>query len=368
MMAMLFLLVVVGFSAVTLLNMSNSDLQDTTAQNDGVTALFLAESGIERASQLFSSGTACGVALQQPATNFGRGSLGPTAAVPVIQFGAPPGIPPGSYPDSCRVEVQGRVGLTTRTIQADLQRGPALGDIAFLNPARGSSQNGNVNTLTWNHGIAPGPGVGSNRALIVGVAIRRTGTQAVVIGPLTTYNGLPMVSLGAVTDAVNGLRIEWLYAANPPIGGNPQVRVRLTAAARAVGVSMAFSGVDTLAPVDAVSLSCMGNYPLNPLCSVTPLTDKTRVVDMLAARLTTTAAPVAGQNLAWSFAAGTNVNGVRGAGSYRPVSTSPAGLVAMGWTLTPSAPPPGPFTNAWLQSALALRPVPLMHIVRWTEL
>jgi hypothetical protein len=167
---------------------------------------------------------------------------------------------------------------------------------------------------------------------------------------------------------VNGLRVEWLFAANPPIGGNPQVRVRLTAAARAVGVSMAFSGVDTLAPADVLSPTCTGNYPLNPMCSVTTLTDKTRVVDMLAARLTTTAAPAAGQNLAWSFAAGAGVNGVRGAGSYRSVSTSPPGLVTMGWTLTPSAPPVAPFTNGWLQSALALRPVPLLHIVRWTEL
>lgn len=366
MMAMIFLLVVVGFSAVTLLNMSSSDLQDTTAQNDGIAALFLAESGIERASQLFSSGTACSGApsvLQQPATNYGRGSLGPTAAVPVIQVGAPPGVPPGSYPDSCRVEVQGRVGLTTRTIQADLQRGPALGDITYLSVSAGTT---GTNLLQWNHTIAAA--AGSNRIVVVGVSIRGAGVS-VLSG---TYNGVTMAKAGGPeglpAPTVNGtVRVEWLFAINPPTGTR-QIRVILSGAARAVAGALAFSGVDPVNPINAVAADT-GNYLTNPAVNITPVTNKAWIVDVLAVQLNTTVAVGSGQTnpATWRLGSGGGAPaGVYGAGSYRGPVT-PIATVPIGWTrLTP---PPVPLpTNAWAHSVLALRPVPLLHITRWTEL
>lgn len=363
MMAMIFLLVVVAFSAVTLLSMSTSDLHDTTAQNDGVAALFLAESGIERASRLYSTGgtAACSgppSTMQQPVTNFPRGSIEPHLD-PITSLPTPP--TPLTLPARCQIEVLGRVGNTTRTIQADLERGPALSDIVALGGSQGATTTSN--TLAWNHNILPG--AASNRIIVVGVAIRQNGAgQTVQIGAQTTYNGVPMTSAGAVTDAVNGLRIEWLYKLDPPIGGNPPIRVRLSSPARAVAVSMAFSGVNQVSPIDAVSApppSCTGNSG-NALCNVTTLTNKARVVDMLAARLPTIATVAAGQTLGQSLTVGAgNNNSLRGAGSYRTASTLTAAVVSMGWTLTPG-------TTGWLQSALALRPNPITHVMRWTEL
>jgi hypothetical protein len=55
--------------------MASSDVLDTAVQNDAVEALFIAETGIEHASYLFSNGTACAdLALEGP-VNAGRGNF-----------------------------------------------------------------------------------------------------------------------------------------------------------------------------------------------------------------------------------------------------------------------------------------------------
>jgi hypothetical protein len=328
--------------------MSTSDLHDSTAQNDGVAALFLAESGIERASQLYSTGTAC-ASVAPVAANFGRGSVQPTGVVPSV-------IP---VPTRCRVQSQGRVGNTTRTIEVDLQRGPSLGDIAFLSTSSASANN---TFVQWNHTIAAG--AGPNRLVVVGVSIR--GGATVISG---TYNGVAMITAGnggLPAGISNGVvRVEWLYAVNPPTGTR-QIRVNLSVGARVVAGAFAFSGADLVTPVDT-SASGTGNYPTNsPGVSVTPVTDKTWIVDVLALQptKTATATPPQTNPAIWRTTTG-GAAGIFGAGSYRgPVS--PVATVSMSWAI--SAFPPGPGPYAWAHSVLALRPVPLVHIARWTEL
>jgi len=366
-MAMLFLLVVVGFSAVTLLNMSSSDLHDTTAQNDGVAALFAAETGIERASRLYSIPPyPCDVtllpapapAVPMPVTAGGtRGTFQSTAVIPAV--------PPGP-PLRCRLQVIGRVGNTTRTIQADLTT--ALSDIALISTSRGTKNNTNAAPMTWNHNI-PAATAGVNRIVLVAVSLRRSGgTEAVVIGPQTTYGSLQLISVGGVDHPTDGVRVEWLLALNPPTG-NSQVRVQISPGARATGRSIAFSGVDQVTPIDAVA-TASGNLPANPVLAVTTVTDKAWVVDSLAVRLGATTVVGAGQIVPvvpndWRFTVGAGNTGVRGAGSYK-TAQSPAGSVSMAWTVTGA--PPVPLTKGWVYSALALRPAPRVYVLNWNEM
>jgi hypothetical protein len=365
-MAMLFLLVVVGFSAVTLLNMSSSDLHDTTAQNDGVAALFAAETGIERASRLYSIPPypcdatllpAPAPAAPMPVTAGGtRGTFQSTAVIPAVLAGPPV---------RCRLQVIGRVGNTTRTIQADLTT--ALSDIALISTSRGTKNNINAAPMTWNHDI-PAATAGVNRVVLVAVSLRRSGgTEAVVIGPQTTYGPLRLISVGGVDHPTDGVRVEWLLALNPPTG-NSQVSVEIAPGARATGRSIAFSGVDQAAPIDAVAVPLSGNLPTDkPELAVTTVTDKAWVVDSLAVRLGATATRGAAQTqpAGWNTQVGAGNTGVRGAGSYK-TAQSPAGSVSMAWTVTGAA--PVPLTKGWVYSALALRPAPRVYVLNWNEM
>jgi hypothetical protein len=359
-MAMIFLIVVVSFAAVTLLSMSSSDLHDTTAQSDGIAALFLAETGVERASQLYASGTPCGAALlpaPAPAAPvaFGRGAFQSTSVAPVLLAG----------PSRCQLQVVGRVGNAVRTVQAEL--GAALSDITLISTAFGTKSNANAAPMTWNHNIPAT--AGANRILLVAVSLRQSGgTEAVVLGPQTTYGGLPLLSAGGVNHPLDGLRVEWLYVLNPPTG-NANISVRIAPGTPASGLSVAFSSVDQTNPIDAGPVSSSGNLPANPTAPFTTATDKARVVDALAVRLAATATKVlAGQTVpaGWNTSVGGGNTGVLGAGSYM-AAQSPAGVApGPGWTLTGNPPPP--LTKGWVHSVLALRPAPRTYVLNWKEI
>ena len=114
-MGTLFILITITLLLVVLQRMSASQLLDTALQNDSVEALFLAESGIERASFHFANGTACG-ALAGIGDTTSRGSF--TVNTAVLQAGG-----------DCRIEVKGQASSTTaagaalRTASADLRLG-----------------------------------------------------------------------------------------------------------------------------------------------------------------------------------------------------------------------------------------------------
>ncbi len=74
--AALFLLLVIALIGSVSLRLAGTDIADTSLQNNSVEALFLAESGVERALQRLAAGTAC-AAVAQPGTRFtlGRGDF-----------------------------------------------------------------------------------------------------------------------------------------------------------------------------------------------------------------------------------------------------------------------------------------------------
>jgi hypothetical protein len=103
------------FSIIVLLGavqrMAASSITDSALHNDGIEALFIAESGLERAAWRFAGGSAC-TALAGETGSIGRGSF-------LVQSAGLVGV-------ECRVQVSGSVTTTiavntvTRTLEGDL--------------------------------------------------------------------------------------------------------------------------------------------------------------------------------------------------------------------------------------------------------
>lgn len=100
----LFLLIMTAFALLVALSMGASDITDSAAQDDAAEALFLAESGLERASKRFADGTPC-ADLAESAIPFGRGTFTTQAA----EFTA----------NICRITVLGTVRAANRVIRGD---------------------------------------------------------------------------------------------------------------------------------------------------------------------------------------------------------------------------------------------------------
>jgi len=108
-----FLIVVVLLMLLVALRMAASDMTDSALQNDGIDALFLAESGLQRAAYRYGAGTACTSLAPDGPVSFGRGTFTVQSAALVSGL--------------CRVQVTGIVnvaaGKARRTVQADLRPG-----------------------------------------------------------------------------------------------------------------------------------------------------------------------------------------------------------------------------------------------------
>lgn len=101
----LFLLVMAAFALLVALNMGASDITDSAAHNDATEALFLAESGIERAAKRFADGTPCTSNALAESVPFGRGTFTVLEAVFTANI--------------CRVRVQGEVRAAKRVVLGD---------------------------------------------------------------------------------------------------------------------------------------------------------------------------------------------------------------------------------------------------------
>jgi len=117
----LILTIIVLLGAVQ--RMAASSITDSALNNDGIEALFVAESGLERAAWRYAGGSAC-AALAGETAAIGRGTLS-------IQSASLIGM-------ECRVQVSGSVTTTiaantvTRVIEGDLSNGGggwAVGDV-----------------------------------------------------------------------------------------------------------------------------------------------------------------------------------------------------------------------------------------------
>jgi hypothetical protein len=122
--ATVFLLLIVALFGGIGLRLASTDITDTAVQNDGVEALFLAESGLERALQRLNAGIPCTAAGlgSDGLQTLGRGDFQILSAITVGPL--------------CRVQVRGRVLLggamrAQRRIEGDLavsRGGWAVGD------------------------------------------------------------------------------------------------------------------------------------------------------------------------------------------------------------------------------------------------
>lgn len=109
--SVLFLLFMLGVVLAIAHQMATTEVHDSGAQNNSVEALFLAESGLERAAQRYGAGTACGAALMEGPVAFGRGEFEVIAPAPALAGGL------------CRVRVAGRIGSVNRIIEGGLSAG-----------------------------------------------------------------------------------------------------------------------------------------------------------------------------------------------------------------------------------------------------
>lgn len=117
-MAVLFLVFMLGVVLLLAHQMAATDVYDSGAQNNSVEALFLAETGVERAAWRFTNGTACS-ALAEAAILHGRGQFTIAAGQSTDFNGA---ALPGNQ---CRLRATGQITGTTvaRTIEGIAQSG-----------------------------------------------------------------------------------------------------------------------------------------------------------------------------------------------------------------------------------------------------
>ena len=345
MMTMIFLLVVIGFAAVILLRMSSSDLTDSTAQGDSVAALFLAESALERASYRYRQlGAVCNnVTVADAGATLGRGTMQVISANPIN--------------GRCRVVATGQVNTTRRRVQADIGKPIAL---VAINPGQAFS------TQVTSQPLTPIniPGTAIDRALVVGVSIRRDAANQQVTGITYTNPPGPPMSfslVGAATSPTNARAELWVLP-NPPTGTNT-VTINLNPGARFVAGVMAFSGVDQTFPFDPVPNA----YPPTGFGGIPAFTANISranawAVDVLAKRLAASATVAgAGHTQRWSLATTDAVaaNNILGAastnGPVNPIGGLP-GLANMNWNSAGAQ---------WARFMAELRPAPVVTL--WQE-
>ena len=143
----LFLIFVIIVLLNTVQRMAASDIMDSALQNDSVEALFIAESGLERAAWRFSTGSTC-AALTGETGNTGRGSFQVIATSTVGTL--------------CRVRVSGSVQTTTvantarRVIEGDFTPGSVPGGAWAVGEKQGGSANiDHWDGTAWSPSAAP---------------------------------------------------------------------------------------------------------------------------------------------------------------------------------------------------------------------
>jgi hypothetical protein len=143
----LLLITVAAFAVIVAASQSGGDIQGTDANADSIQALYLAETGLERALKRFATGTACSGALTEAITDLGQIGLGTTAYRIDIAAGLTTDFSGTTLPATqCRVPVTGTVigSNVSRTIHAIVDRnlleGPA--NATFDNPLAGLPPSG----------------------------------------------------------------------------------------------------------------------------------------------------------------------------------------------------------------------------------
>lgn len=328
--AVILLITVIAFSLLVAALYASSSVNDALQQDDSIAALFLAESALEHASQVYAgSGTcdAAGVGVPVGTPAFGRGSFQIVSAAPAGAL--------------CTVQTRGLVGSARRTITAQLRYETPIA----LDATSTSTTN------SWAHTVAPG---GVDRLLVVGVSMNIRNNPFIQVTGVT-YGGQNLVRELSERRGID-VRTEIWYLVDPPTGAANIVLTLSAAPNRLAAGAVSFTGVDQTTPIEASATAQGGNS--TPSVAVTTLTNGAWLVDSLAVRRNVVAAPSAAQTALWNFASGNGGNGVQGAGSFRGPLT-PAGPYTMSWTLNNN--------RSWALGAIAIRPAGSVKVVSWQE-
>jgi hypothetical protein len=300
----LFLLIVVAFSVLVSLNMSGSDVSDSTAQHNSVQALFLAESAIERASGRYAAATPC-ASLAPDSATLASGSF--TVATATL-VGA-----------NCQIRVIGTAAGTTRTVDAVLKSGGGAitADTSVLTPSWGSGTSRTLLSYT----------VPANASiLLVGLSINNVTATINSV----TYGGTAMTPGPLAVGQNPWPRAQIYYLVNPPVG-TANVVASFSQNSEVVMGARWFSGVNTStgttppAPFDVVASTNTGNgNPKIATVPITPATNGAWVFEVTAIdnNDTTTMTPQANRLLAWYRQSNGNVRG--GASTIGPISPAVA--------------------------------------------
>jgi hypothetical protein len=145
----LLVVTVAAFAVIVAASQSGGDIRDTDANADSIQALYLAETGIERALKRYATGTACGAALAQTINDLGTIGLGATAYRIEIFAGLTTdfsSVPLVSSQTQCRVRVTGTVlaSNVSRTIHAIVDKNLLMGvnNHNFNNPTSAGAPSG----------------------------------------------------------------------------------------------------------------------------------------------------------------------------------------------------------------------------------
>ena len=124
-----------------------------------------------------------------------------------------------------------------------------------------STQDDDSDTMTWS---ATTVANGVNRAIVVGVAIRYTGSGSIPNVSTVTFDGIDLELLDSVTATDDGKRAEiWGLAGDSNVStGTNEVLVTLTDNAAIIGGAVTFTGVDPDTPFNATSTRSTDEYIL----------------------------------------------------------------------------------------------------------
>lgn len=346
-MAIAFLiLLIIGAALATALSMSGSAARDAAMSEEQVEALFLAESGIERALRRLASGTACASLVpDSPASqSLGAGTLSLLTA--------------SGSSTNCQIRIRGTVRGTTRTVDAQITNAGAT--IVFDSSSQQASTTA-TSSLSWSHTV----GTGSNRILIVGVSIRDEGEEVTGI-----TRGVQTLTRAGERER-NRARVEiwYLIAPNP---GTATINITLSDDTEVVGGAVSLAGVNQSQDL-TTQFDSADNNNSTPSVNITPATVNAWVVDTLAFRQRggsaangATATVGAGQTQRWNTQSGYGGGEIGGAGSTEgPVN--PVASVTMSWSLTRNdrSPPGNSVSRDWALGAVYVRSSP--QVVSWSE-
>jgi len=236
---------ILGAAVLGVMNMSGSSVVDAAKNEEQVSSLFIAESGLERARGILSTNPAsqCNTtAFPGTPFNVGRGTF--TYAAPTYTMAACPGTASTSC---CSVEVTGNIGSSSRTLRLDVALGIGNGSLAGsggANPTNACTTSPIATSLT-------------NPINAPAVLLSFFGYRQHVPGgaPLSSWNCTPP----AQTVTLNSQNFESNSNALVGVRGNsydvaalgtiPKLLQGLDLASNYSLVSVVFPGVSGLAPV-----------------------------------------------------------------------------------------------------------------------